>query len=128
METENNLNPCLKCGACCAFYRASFYWAECDDATPGGVPAILTSSFGPFRRIMNGTNGGSPRCVALLGTVSSEVRCTIYPNRASVCRDFNPSWLHDEPNPRCDKARIAWNLEPLRPGWSSRPGREPLAA
>ncbi|MDX1269447.1 MAG: YkgJ family cysteine cluster protein, partial [Oceanisphaera sp.] len=21
-------NPCLTCGACCAFFRVSFYWGE----------------------------------------------------------------------------------------------------
>ncbi|EGR9493162.1 YkgJ family cysteine cluster protein, partial [Escherichia coli] len=24
----NNPNPCMTCGACCAFFRVSFYWAE----------------------------------------------------------------------------------------------------
>ncbi|EJT1381768.1 TPA: YkgJ family cysteine cluster protein, partial [Escherichia coli] len=23
----NNPNPCMTCGACCAFFRVSFYWA-----------------------------------------------------------------------------------------------------
>ncbi|HAO2094658.1 TPA: YkgJ family cysteine cluster protein, partial [Escherichia coli] len=22
----NNPNPCMTCGACCAFFRVSFYW------------------------------------------------------------------------------------------------------
>ncbi|WP_142908916.1 CxxCxxCC domain-containing protein, partial [Klebsiella pneumoniae] len=26
----SNLNPCMTCGACCAFFRVSFYWAEAD--------------------------------------------------------------------------------------------------
>ncbi|EEX7666747.1 YkgJ family cysteine cluster protein, partial [Escherichia coli] len=26
----NNPNPCMTCGACCAFFRVSFYWAEAD--------------------------------------------------------------------------------------------------
>ena len=29
------VNPCLSCGACCAFYRASFYWSEAAGVTPG---------------------------------------------------------------------------------------------
>ncbi|MLR39642.1 YkgJ family cysteine cluster protein, partial [Salmonella enterica subsp. enterica] len=24
------LNPCMTCGACCAYFRVSFYWAEGD--------------------------------------------------------------------------------------------------
>ncbi|ENJ4382725.1 YkgJ family cysteine cluster protein, partial [Salmonella enterica] len=35
------LNPCMTCGACCAYFRVSFYWAEGDDAS-GRVPASLT--------------------------------------------------------------------------------------
>ncbi|HGC1012017.1 TPA: YkgJ family cysteine cluster protein, partial [Escherichia coli] len=23
----SNPNPCITCGACCAFFRVSFYWA-----------------------------------------------------------------------------------------------------
>jgi len=109
------INPCLKCGACCAFFRASFYWTEASDVTENGVPVQLTCQFGPFRRMMLGTVGPSPRCVALLGTVGQEVRCTIYENRASICRAFDPSWMNGVANPRCDQARAAWHLEPLSP-------------
>ena len=35
-------NPCVSCGACCVAFRASFYWAEGDDTTEGGVPVHLT--------------------------------------------------------------------------------------
>ncbi|EKJ0223351.1 YkgJ family cysteine cluster protein, partial [Escherichia coli] len=28
----SNPNPCMACGACCAFFRVSFYWAKVDDA------------------------------------------------------------------------------------------------
>ncbi|APH97121.1 hypothetical protein CXP54_10200 [Escherichia albertii] len=36
-----NLNPCMTCDAYCAFFRASFYWAEADDAD-SLVPAMFT--------------------------------------------------------------------------------------
>ncbi|HOE95681.1 MAG TPA: YkgJ family cysteine cluster protein [Candidatus Sumerlaeota bacterium] len=108
-------NPCLQCGACCAFYRASFYWAEADDATPGGVPAELTTAHPPHFRVMRGTEGPNPRCVALAGTIGEAVHCTIHPRRASVCRDFVPSWAEGERNERCDRARAAHGLPPLRP-------------
>ena len=29
----SNLNPCMTCGACCAFFRVSFYWAEANGET-----------------------------------------------------------------------------------------------
>jgi len=108
-------NPCLTCGACCAFYRASFYWAEADDATPGGVPAELTTKLDDFRRMMIGTSGSTPRCIALEGEIGKEVRCTIYENRSSVCRNFPASWADGKPNERCDKARAVWGLSPLEP-------------
>lgn len=110
-------HPCLRCGACCAHYRASFYWAEADDATPGGVPVVMTRKLTPHLRVMRGAEGSEPRCTALMGTIGDAVRCTIHPRRASVCRDFAPS-LEDGTgphNPRCDAARAAWNLPPLTP-------------
>ncbi|MBR7358785.1 YkgJ family cysteine cluster protein, partial [Klebsiella pneumoniae] len=24
----SDINPCMTCGACCAYFRVSFYWAE----------------------------------------------------------------------------------------------------
>jgi hypothetical protein len=106
-------NPCLGCGACCAFYRASFYWSEGDDAPGGTVPVACTEKMDDFRRAMIGTSGSTPRCVALLGTVGESVRCTIYDVRSSVCREFEPSWSGGVRNERCDRARAAWGLPPL---------------
>ncbi|EEV2467373.1 YkgJ family cysteine cluster protein, partial [Escherichia coli] len=63
----NNPNPCMTCGACCAFFRVSFYWAEADDAG-GKVPVSLTEQISPFHRCMRGTSQKNPRCVALAGT------------------------------------------------------------
>lgn len=108
-------NPCLTCGACCAFYRASFYWSEGDDAPGGTVPASLTSKIDSFRRVMVGTSGSNPRCVALLGTIGEQVRCSIYDSRSSVCREFEAAWSAGAPNERCDRARAAWGLPPLAP-------------
>ena len=120
-------NPCLTCGACCAFYRVSFYWAEADDETPGGVPVHLTRKLGELRRMMIGLDGGV-RCIALEGIIGESVRCSIYQNRPSVCRDFEGSWIGDRQNERCDKARAAWGLPPLEPGSWDLPGHEPRAA
>lgn len=106
-------NPCITCGACCAYYRASFYWAETDAAADGTVPAQLTEKLNDFRAVMRGTNGSNPRCIALIGQIGQSVGCSIYPLRASVCRDFKLSWENGVHNERCDKARAAWGLEPL---------------
>ncbi len=122
------MNACLTCGACCAFFRASFYWSEANDVTPGGVPVHLTRKLNDFLRVMIGTNRAKPRCIALSGTIGSKVRCVIYPRRASVCRDFEASWSNGVHSERCDRARAAWGLLPLRPdSWIS-PGHFPKAA
>jgi len=121
-------NPCLQCGACCAYFRASFYWAETDEVTPGGVPVMLTEELPPWRRVMLGTNQPQPRCLALQGTIGSEVHCSIHPRRASVCRDFPASWEGGVHNERCDKARAAWGLAPLNPNSWGQPDNFPKAA
>jgi len=109
----HRLNPCLQCGACCAYFRASFYWAETNDLS--GVPPELTVKLNDFCVAMKGTHGPRPRCIALLGQIGIAVCCSIYERRASVCRNFEPSWKNGIPNERCDKARAAWNLKPLMP-------------
>jgi Fe-S-cluster containining protein len=113
------VNPCLNCGACCAFYRASFYWSEASsEFNPGGVPSELTEKLNDFRLAMRGTGGGNPRCIALKGFIGGAVSCSIYEKRASICREFDPSWQNNIPNLRCDKARAAWGLAPLtRESW-----------
>ncbi|MFA6447932.1 MAG: YkgJ family cysteine cluster protein [bacterium] len=108
-------NPCLECGACCAIYRASFYWAEADDETPGGVPVELTEDVSQFFRAMKGTNAKKPHCVALEGIVGENVRCSIYEKRPSPCREVKPSYIGGPQNEKCDFARFAYNLERLKP-------------
>lgn len=116
-------NPCITCGACCAYYRASFYWAESDLATENGVPYFLTDHLQTHYLVMKGTNSKTPRCVALKGDIGKNVCCAIYERRSSVCRNFPPSWENGEINERCDKARIKWGLNPLRS--DSRPKNNP---
>lgn len=106
------IHPCLRCGACCAHYRVSFYWAERDDAS-GAVPAALTEPLTPHLVAMRGSNQKSPRCVALAGTVGQSASCTIYPQRPSPCHELKASWEDGQPDDRCDKARRAHGLPPL---------------
>ena len=105
-------NPCLTCGACCAYFRASFHWSEGDDAG-GSVPVGLTVDVDGFRRAMRGTERRATCCVALAGTVGAAVRCEIYENRPSVCREFNASGEDGVGNEKCDRARLAFGLAPL---------------
>ncbi len=77
---------------------------------------------------MLGTEGSKPHCIALDGEIGKEVACRIYAQRASVCRDFEPSWINGLPNPRCDQARIAWGLAPLDPDSWFNPDDTPCEA
>jgi Fe-S-cluster containining protein len=109
----DSINPCLSCGACCARYRVSFYWAEVDDATPGGVPAELTEKLGWQRRVMKGTNRPHPRCEALVGEIGRAVSCAVYERRPQVCRELEASWSQGRRDGKCDEARRAWGFAPL---------------
>lgn len=108
-------SPCLDCGACCAYYRVSFHWSEADPATGGETPAALVAKIAPHIVAMRGTECAPPRCVSLLGTVGTAVRCTIYAQRPSPCRELEPSWLNGAREERCDRARAAHGLPPLEP-------------
>lgn len=95
---------CQRCGACCAHYRVSFYWAEADDAPGGRVPVGLTESVSPLMRCMAGTNHRAPHCGALQGQVGQQVGCRIYADRPTPCREVQPG------DAQCLKARAAHGL------------------
>lgn len=106
-------NPCIRCGACCATYRVSFYWAETDAAPGGTVPTALTDKLTPQLAVMRGTDCPEPRCVALEGTIGGEIRCGIYAQRPTPCRELQPAWADGLPSEQCDRARIRHGLPPL---------------
>ena len=108
-------HPCLTCGACCAHFRISFHWSEADPALGGTVPVELTEPMRRHERVMRGTSRESPRCVALDAEIGVRSRCTIHPQRPSVCRDVPASWEFGAASPQCDKARLAQGLAPLTP-------------
>lgn len=108
-------NPCLSCGACCAYYRVAFYWAEAEPFLGGSVPPELTVPLDPHRLAMRGTAYHPPRCAALQGEVGSEVLCTLYRSRPSPCRELQPSWRDSQAVEQCDRARAAHDLAPLEP-------------
>lgn len=119
MKVHMSSNPCLICGACCAFFRVSFYWGETDRALGGSVPVELTEDLTDFRRCMKGTDRARPLCVALLGTIGEAVRCSIHTDRPTPCRKAGVQWkagvleIGVEELDRCDRARAAWGLSPL---------------
>lgn len=107
-------SPCLSCGACCAHFRVSFYWGECQSAG-GNVPDHLVEQVNPHRVAMLGTATKPVRCVGLQGEVGCAVSCSLYEQRSSTCRDFTASWEDGQVNPHCDAARAAYGLPPLTP-------------
>lgn len=109
-------NPCMSCGACCACFRVSFYWAEADASVGGLTPSDLTTPISPTRVAMKGTHQPPPiRCVCLTGTIGEAVACTIYALRPSPCREFIASWADGQVQVACDQARAHYGLPPILP-------------
>ncbi|CNL05672.1 YkgJ family cysteine cluster protein [Yersinia alsatica] len=106
------INPCVNCGACCAYFRVSFYWAEAQEGG-GTVPNAMTEQVTPFISCMSGTNSKSPRCAALQGEVGQPVSCSIYGDRPPPCHEFERSGEAGVRNPHCDRARAHYGLPPL---------------
>lgn len=103
----------MQCGACCASFRVSFYWAETTAANAAGVPVELTEKISAHRCAMRGDAHDPLRCIALVGIVGERVQCTIYTQRSSTCREFAVAWAPGRPNERCDQARLRHGLTPL---------------
>ncbi|MEG0488814.1 MAG: YkgJ family cysteine cluster protein [Acinetobacter sp.] len=95
-------DACLTCGACCAFFRVSFYWAE-GEAMPQNNIEPLTAVYS----CMKGTNQQQPHCVALEGVVGQQVSCTMYEHRSSTCKEVQAG------DDQCAKARQGYGLIPL---------------
>ena len=98
------MDECQRCGACCAQFRVSFYWAE---AWARGLPDLMVEKVNAQMACMAGTNHVDPRCVALQGKVGEDVRCSVYSLRPEPCRQVMPG---DE---RCLEARRRHGLPPL---------------
>lgn len=105
-------NPCLNCGACCGYFRVSFFWGECTSAG-GVVPDDLVVQISPSRVAMIGTDSKPCRCIGLEGEIGKGVSCTLYEQRSTPCREFDAAWVNGEANPSCDAARAAYGMPPL---------------
>lgn len=100
----NEENICVRCGACCATYRVSFYSAEADILS---LPDELIDTLSTVFSCMTGTNQKIPRCAALQGQIGTEARCEIYAKRPSPCHEVQ---IGDE---RCQQARAKHGLGAL---------------
>lgn len=109
----SSVHPCLRCGACCASFRVSFYWAEAAPHTPDGIPEHLTRKLDPLRVAMDGTDQAQPRCVALRGTIGIDAHCGEYARRPSPCHALKSAWEDGQPSPQCDRARQRHGLPAL---------------
>lgn len=109
------MNPCMRCGACCACFRVAFPREEASDVPHGLVPLEFTTASGRNTLVMKGTEGRNPRCLALEGFVGSCVSCLLYDRRPSICRAFRGAWESDRVNPLCNNARARFGLPPFEP-------------
>ncbi len=105
-------SPCLTCGACCAAFRVSFYWGECQSAG-GTVPDELTLQVTLHHACMKGTEKNPVHCTALVGTPGERVSCNIYENRSSTCREFDIFNEDGSVNEACVRARAFYGLAPV---------------
>jgi Fe-S-cluster containining protein len=62
---------------------------------------------------MRGSDDAPPRCCALEGTVGVAVRCAIYAQRPSPCRDFAPYASLGIGDEACARARRRYALPAL---------------
>jgi hypothetical protein len=98
-------NPCFNCGLCCNHFRISFYFGELDTQPMGFVPNSMISKVNDFLVCMKGTEAGE-RCTALIGTLGQEgIKCGIYSNRPSPCREYEVWDDNGIPNKKCNELR-----------------------
>ncbi len=97
---------CQTCGACCAHFRVSFYWAE---AKQRGLHEQWTEKRDHHHLCMRGTNAPHPRCAALRGQVGCHVHCMVYEQRPSPCKEVMPG------SEQCNASRLAYGLPAIEP-------------
>lgn len=97
-------DSCQRCGACCASFRVSFYWAEAEVL---GIPQHDVEQLTPSMACLAGTNQAAPHCGALEGRVGEAVNCRIYASRPSPCREVQRG------DAQCRRARLRHGLPPL---------------
>lgn len=111
MSDPDAVHPCLRCGACCSAFRVAFHWMELEHL---GVPESLTRRLDSHRLEL--LRAADERCEALAGTVGAAVRCQIYEQRPSPCRELQAAYENGQPSPQCDRARERHGLPPLTAG------------
>ncbi|MCG6909007.1 MAG: YkgJ family cysteine cluster protein [Deltaproteobacteria bacterium] len=109
----SEVNPCMRCGACCAAFIVRFPAVEMMHDNGGWVPEAFATSIDGSICAMKGTELKHKRCTALEGQIGHRVTCTIYVSRPTVCRSFEASWQEGARNYHCDRARALYGLAPF---------------
>ncbi|NSL56675.1 YkgJ family cysteine cluster protein [Uliginosibacterium aquaticum] len=107
-----DLDPCVRCGACCASLRVSFHRSQLQ-SEGGCVPDALADEETASTCRMRGTDRTNPRCVALVGRIGERVHCGIYEQRPDPCREFAAHGLFGIGNAECSRVRRRHGLPPL---------------
>ena len=94
-------NPCVSCGACCAYSENWPRFSTEDDAALELIPAALVNTR------QSGMRCEGDRCAALSGKVGVATSCTIYAVRPDVCRTCMPGDVE------CTMARKKFGLPAL---------------
>ncbi len=110
---SQDLDPCVRCGACCASLRVSFHRSQLQ-SEGGCVPDSLADDETASTWRMRGTDRAQPRCVALVGTVGERVSCGIYEQRPDPCREFAAHGLFGISNAECSRVRQRHGLPALQ--------------
>lgn len=110
---ENPPTVCCNCGACCASYRVTLPRVELASRPNGWVPDVLTDVYTPTTACMRENPDMPGRCIALVGVIGQNVRCSIYELRPTACREFAPLSALGMGDDACDAARRRHGLRPL---------------
>ena len=94
-------NPCVSCGACCAYSENWPRFSTEDDAALDLIPKALVNARS------SGMRCEGDRCAALSGKVGVATSCTIHAVRPEVCRTCMPGDVE------CTMARRKFGLPAL---------------
>jgi Fe-S-cluster containining protein len=106
-EAVGQGNPCLSCGACCAYSENWPRFSTEDETALDRIPQALVNAQ------RSGMRCEGDRCAALTGQIGKATSCAIYPFRPDVCRACLPG------DPECAMARNKQGLPILERGESS---------
>jgi Fe-S-cluster containining protein len=109
---------CQQCGACCIDYLGRDRYVTLTSQEAERIRRLALPILDRFSRVFNETvlqlatvpyagDGGESICVAFAGHVGGHCGCSIYEDRPSTCRAFEPGTL------QCRAAREATGL----PAW-----------